>query len=497
MIDPVSTAMPDEGESRVTTPPMAFGTNESHGAMRVSLDSLRRALVSLLAVFLALITWVLPLGGQTDVVKADTLTLDEVIRITLMRSPDIRRAQAQELQAAGGEWDGFGRLLPSVSMSMGLNESQALQRTANDPITGGIVELPDSLVDRRRTFGTSLSLGAAWTLLEGGQPINQLGAARRRSRAADAALRAARVRVTAEVIVAYLNAVETEALAEVRRREAARDAEMARTARARYEIGAIPEVELLQAELAANNAELDVLDAEGTARFSRMALLELAGLPPDPTVALRAPPEPAAIGDDASIRAMVYARSEILEENEARLSAARWEARSQHLRILPSVGLNLNWSWSEFGGTSDAFTLDPRNSQTSIRLSFSWAGLQSPGGVMGDRLRARATELAANAEYEATIARFERDLVAGLDRLERARTLRDRVQISLSSAERQLEQAEERYRLGLTPLLERLTAESLWAEAARQEVAARHAPLRAIAELERTTGVAFWLAELR
>jgi hypothetical protein len=43
--------------------------------------------------------------------------------------------------------------------------------------------------------------------------------------------------------------------------------------------------------------------------------------------------------------------------------------------------------------------------------------------------------------------------------------------------------------VGVAPLSERLNAAVLWAEAARQDVLSRHAPLRAVAELERATGV--------
>jgi outer membrane protein TolC len=303
--------------------------------------------------------------------------------------------------------------------------------------------------------------------------------------------------VTADVILAYLDALEAEALAQVRRKEAERDAELERTARARHELGAVPEVDLLQAELAASNAELAVLDAEGAARLARMRLLELIGFAPDPEVELLPPPEPGPIGDEAALRAVVFSESTVLAESEARLAAARWDARGRRLGFRPSVSLGFSWSRSEFGGTRDAFTLEPRNSQTAFRLSASWNALGQPLGLVGDRLRAEATEVAANAEHETARGALEREVIAGADRLERARILRDRIGVTLALAERQLAQAEERYRLGLAPLAERLTAETLWAEAARQEVAARYAPLRAVAQLERATGVAFWLAELR
>ncbi len=428
---------------------------------------------------------------------SDTLSLEEALTLALQASPALRQAQAARLQAHGGRWDSLGRLLPSVSVSTELNGTRAFQRTATDPITGGIVELPDSLVDRRQTYGTQLTVGATWTLFDGGQPVAALGASRARDRAAESGLGAARVQVTADVVVAYLDALEVEALTDVQRHEVVRATELERTAQARFDIGAAPEVELLQAQLALSDAELALLEAEGAARVARMTLLEVVGLPPDPGVTLLEPPPLDIPEDYDALRARALEGSPVLEQVEAERAAARWDARGLRLSLLPSVSLGYGWGRSEYGGSRDAFTFDPRNSGSSLRLTLSWSALQQPGGVLGERLRAEATEVAADAEREAARAALERELVAGLDRLERARVLLSRIGVSLSLAERQLAQAEERYRLGLAPLAELLDAERLYADAARQEAAARHAPVRAIAQIERATGVALWLAELR
>ena len=98
--------------------------------------------------------------------------------------------------------------------------------------------------------------------------------------------------------------------------------------------------------------------------------------------------------------------------------------------------------------------------------------------------------LEARADAAAAGRALEREVAVGLERWMLASALRERARLNLELAERQREQAEERYRVGVATLSERLNAAVLWAEAARQDVVARHAPLRAVAGLERSTGVA-------
>lgn len=427
----------------------------------------------------------------------DTLSLEDAMRLALLRSPEMHRAEASRLQAGADRIEGLGRFLPSVSFSTGLNQSEALQRTANDPITGGIVQLPDSLIERRHTYGTQAAVSAGWLLFDGGRRWSRAGAARVRDGAADHALAAARVRVTADVAVAYLDALEADAIAGVREVELARAQELERTARSRFEVGEVPQIEVLQAELARSDADLALLDAEGEARLARMMLLDLIGLPPSPDLVLLPVPERAWQAQEEEQVAAALADGPVREEIEALRRAGLLEARARRLELLPSISAGVTWVRSEFGSTREAFTFGPRNSGTSFRLSLSWSPFENPGAVVGDRRRAEATALTAEATFQADRASLEREVATGLDRLARARILRERVEVSMALAERQLEQAEERYRLGLAPLVERLGAEELWAEAARQQIAARYAPLRALAALERATGTALWMHDAR
>jgi outer membrane protein len=421
---------------------------------------------------------------------ARTITLDEAIEIALAGSPTIRQADALRVRDGATEWEGWDRLLPSLSFSTSLNQSEVLQRTASDPITGGIVQLPDSLIDVRETFGTRAELAATWTLFEGGRSIQNVRRARAERRAAELTYDAAYAQVAATVTLAYLDALEAKAMEDVLRAEVRRAAELERTAVSRFEAGEVPEVDALQARLTASDAELNLMEAESASHTARLALFEHLRIDPDADVILEQPPEPdlSSLPSEEELRRNASEGSAQLAAQQARLEAASRSVAAQRWWFLPSVDLGAVWVRSEFGQTSSAITFGPRNEQTFYQLRFSWSPLERPGGTMAERRRTYGNLRVAQAELDLQRGALVRGVESALDRLSRARVLRERSEVNLRLAQRQQEQAEERYRLGVAPLVERLNADALAAEAERQAIVARYATLRAVAELEQASG---------
>lgn len=451
----------------------------------MSIRSPKHRITLLLALLCALAH---PLSAAAQ--EPDTLTLPEAVRAALVHSTAVQRAEAGRIHARASYRESLGRMLPSVAFSTGVNHSEVLQRTSTDPITGGIIHLPDSLIDLRQTYGTQAAVSANWTVFEGGQHLAGAGASRRREQAAAHAVEAAQIQTVAEVTIAYVDALEAEAVAGARLADAARAAELERTAETRFDVGDVPEIDLLQARLAASEAEIAVLEADGAARVAKHVLLERIGISPSSEYVLVPPAEADAAPDPRGLPERVLKESPLLAELRKRFEASRVETRASRLDLLPRISVGATWARSEFGLSREAFTLDPQNTQVYYRLSLAWLPFERPGGLVAARDQARAAERAAEAEWMAAHRRMEREVASGLERLSRARALRERAALNLTLAERQREQAEERYRLGVGTLVERLTANALWAEAARQEIVARYAPLRALAEIERATGVA-------
>ena len=416
------------------------------------------------------------------------LTLGEAVRTALDAHPEVQQAEAASIRGRAERTDAWAGMLPRIGFQTGVTRNDVLQRTASDPITGGIISLPDSLIQNRQSFGTSAIVSLDWTLFSGGRMLAGTAAARARSRAADHGVSAARVRAAARVTLVYLDALEAQALVEVRRAQEVHARELERTAEGRFAAGTVPEIDVLQARLAASEAQIALMEAEGEARARQLELAEQMGAAGDSPRALSAP-EPPPVPDTAAVRALLLAQSPVLAAAQAERDAARRDARAERLGLLPTVTLGVDRVWSEFGRTREAFTLQPRNVQAYYRVSVAWSPLQRPGGILAGRQRGAAGVLEAQAEESAARRTMEREVAVGLERWARASALRERARLNLALAERQREQAEERYRVGVAPLSERLNAAVLWAEAARQDAISRLAPLRAVAALERDTGV--------
>ena len=422
---------------------------------------------------------------------AGRLTLDQAVGMALARSPSLRQAESARAVAGAGRWESWGRLVPSLSLSTGLVESATLQRTASDPVTGGIVQLPDSLIRSREAYSTATALSAEWTLFDGGQSLWGVRRANAEVRAADLSLAAARARVASEVTLAYVGVQEADALREARRTELRRAAELVRIAEGRLEVGQVPELEVLQARLAQGDAELAVLEAESAAESARLSLFQHLGVRADSSLALVDPTAPAAaaLPPEEALRTCALEQSTDLAALRASRSAASQGVQAERWWFLPSVSVGATWRRSEFGLTREALTLNPRNEQTYYQLAFSWGPLDQPGRRIAERQRASAALRTAEARIEERRATLVREVEVALGQLRRARLLEERSRLNQQLAARQLEQASERYRLGLAPLVERLQAEALTKEAERQAITARFAALRALAELERASGV--------
>jgi outer membrane protein TolC len=418
------------------------------------------------------------------------ITLDETRELAVERSPALREAAARAESGSAGQIESWGRLLPSVRVSAGLNRSGVLQRTAEDPITGGIIALPDSLIEERESFGTSAMLSLDWTLFDGGQNWLEVRRAGSLSDAAERRHAAARAHARAGATIAYLDALEAGAQLEVREAEAGRARSLLDAAEARFRTGAVPEIDVLQASLALNEAELALEDARIDADAARAALtVYIGGLPEDAELvapdAIEFAPDDAldavaacAVGSSPELAAM---HAEVEAAERAR-SAARWS-------LLPTVGIGATMMRSEFGQSRDALTFDPRNSQAYYSLNLAWQPLERPGAWLADRRRTDAQVAEAVAALDGRRAQVVRATHTAVGRIHRARLAEERGQLNMQIAQRQREQASERYRLGLAPITETIQAESLARAAERQAIAARYAMQRAVAELELAAGI--------
>lgn len=420
---------------------------------------------------------------------AQRLTLEEAVRRGVAASPAIAEAQAQHRTAGAQRWEGWGRLLPSVEMEAGVVQTGILQRTVTDPITGGIVSLPDSVIALRNSYGTSAAFTANWQIVNPAAMM-QIRAANAEAAAADHTLAGARARVAAEVTLAYLDALEAQALLELRGAEKDRAAELLRIAEGRFTVGSVPELDVLQARLAVGDAELALMEAQTTADAARLALHEHLGPGAEipRTLAEPALPDAATLPSEAELRRRVVDESAELAALRGQRSAAALTRNAERLRLIPTVSLWAQWVRSEYGQTREAVTFDPRNERAAYGVNFAWSLFDQPGTRLAARQRAGAAVQQADARLAVRRAALAREVEVAAGTLRRAVLLRERAAANVVLAGRQREHAAERYRVGVAPIVERMQAEGLAREAERQAVLARFAPLRALAQLQRASG---------
>lgn len=428
-------------------------------------------------------------AAAQDAPAGPVLTLQEALRQGVAGSPAIQQAQAEHRTAGAGRWEGWGRLLPSVQLEAGVLTTGTLQRTASDPITGGIISLPDSLIAMRNSYGTSAALTANWEIVNPAAML-QLRAAGAEATAADQTLAGARARVAAEITLAYLDALEAQALLELRRAEKDRAAELLRIAEGRFATGGVPELDVLQARLAVGDAELAVMEAQTAADAARLGLHEHLGPGAEVPSVLAEPvlPDAASLPSEAELRRRVVDESTELAALRAGRTAAAINRNAERLRMIPTVSLWAQWQRSEFGATREAVTFQPRNELGVYGLNFSWNLFDQPGTRMAMRQRTGAALQQADARLAVRRAALAREVEVAAGTMRRMTLLQERAAANVVLAGRQREHAAERYRVGVAPIVERLQAEGLAREAERQAVAARFAPLRALAQLQRVSG---------
>jgi outer membrane protein TolC len=421
----------------------------------------------------------------------DTLQLEDAVEMSLNRSPELRQAEARAMSAGAGRLDAWGRFMPSVSFWTNFAGQDAIHRTGMDQVTGAPILLPEDQVARQKGFETRGGLNLGWTVIDGGQRIWQLRRAQRDADAGYASLEAARARVAAGVTIAYLDVLEAEAQSRVRAAEVERANALVEDAQARFDVGQAPEIDVLQARLAASDAELALEEALAAAEAARLGLLEYLEPGMGGDVALVAPhavPQVERLSE-AEMRQCALEGSADLAALDARAEAARMETAAWGWSILPTVRFNVGWGRSEVGRTTEALRFDPRNETTTYSMAVNWNPLFQPGQWVGSRQRARASLIEAQATLAARRPALVREVEVALSRIRRARMLEERSGLNLELAERQREQAAERYRLGVAPITETIQAEALAREAERQAVTAEFARRRAIAELERAAAV--------
>lgn len=483
------------------------------------------ALVGLLAA--------LPAGAQE---APPSLSLDEALEIARARNPTYLQARNDQVQA---DWDvrqAWGQLLPQVSAnsSVGWQGSGEQQFGA---ITLGDLGFGDLPSYYSSSYGVSvgLSFGLS-TLLAPSQAKAQRGAT-------DARILTAEQNLVSQVTGAYLDVLRQQEGVRLASQQLENSRFNLRLAQGQLEVGAATPIDVGQAEVQVGRSEVAVLQAENAVATAGMRLMQRLGLPVDQRPALSttfAISQPSWTLEE--LLGLALERNPSLETLRRSRKAADIGVTQARGAYLPSFSISTGWSGFTREASSTEFQIlqaqaqvagqvaqcnatnelyrrlaDPLPTQDCTRFAFTdaqrqsiidendqfpfsfqksppslrfsvsipvFSGLSRQRNLVAARLQRedldhqlREQEIALNADLAVALATVRTAYQSALLE-ERNRSL----------AEQQLRLARERYQLGAITFVELVAAQTVLAQADRDQTAAVFAYHDAVTSLEALVG---------
>ena len=330
--------------------------------------------------------------------------------------------------------------------------------------------------------GTShdVSLGASYSIYDGGIRALQVAQAQATLEAAQASLAVARQDVAIAAGQAYFNVLRAQRTVEVR--EAA-----LRTARGQVEqaeafvrAGTGARADVVRAQATAATAEADLVTARGQVEITGVQLRSAMAAPLAQalTVADPAAPVPVVLAPSDAAAQAVRERSEV-RRLDADVRNAEVALRIAEIR----AGLLVTVS---AGGVVQV-SPNPGQLGWSLGANASFPILDG-GAARAEVAAARANVAAAQARREATVLQVQTQAYQAAAGARDTGARVDALRVSVSAAEESLRVAEGRYRAGVGTLLEVLDAQSLATQARINAVQALYDLYLAIVNLQYALG---------
>lgn len=321
------------------------------------------------------------------------------------------------------------------------------------------------------------SFGVAWPLELGGKRAKRLAVSRAALDAGDAELESAIAQVRNDARRSYFDAVVAEARLTVQR-ELRDVAQRARAmAQTRFERGDAPRLEVLQADLALNTADTDVISASGAVTAARSKLNAILSLPLDAI-------QPLTTSMDAGGEIMGSAAVERARTTSATLAVLDRRLAEQRAKAALARALRV----------PDATPTATLTHDAQPEFTYGWrAGLAITLPVLTTHKAGVAVEDATlaqlSAERQATLSRIVGEVTAAAASAEAQRQTYVRYRDVILPQARQVEEmAQDSYRLGQTGLAALLQALQASRDVRLRALDAGAQLQSALADLERAIG---------
>ncbi len=406
-----------------------------------------------------------------SVSAARQLTLPQIVDLALRNSPATRMSWSQARAAADVYGSSEGKYLPTLTAGLTGTQQTSLATLGRPPVG-------------RMVYGPSLSL--SYTVLDFGGRSGMIDVARQTAVAADLTHNATVQNTILQVEAAAFSYLSTRAQRDAQQSSVQLAAAALDAANERHRVGLATIADVLQAQTARSQAELQLESLEGALQITRGGLAVAMGVPANTPVDI--PNIPA--GDsvyfvaqsvDSLINLAVQNRPE-LATARAQAMAASSQIRVARSAMLPALAL------TGVGGSngSNVSTFAGRTYALNLGVSIPVFSGQSQ----------QYDVASASEQYQAALARTELTRQQIVQQVFNAyytlRTATDQVRTSrdlLASATQSEQVARERYREGVGSIVDLLVAQSALATASAQAVDARWQWRTALAQLAHDAGV--------
>jgi outer membrane protein TolC len=421
--------------------------------------------ITKLVALLVILGLVEPMRAQ----EPQTVTLDQAIQRALMVNPQMVRARGQVANAAAGKRTAIGNWLPSLSTS------SSYSTRGVDPVT-----TPDGLTFTPSGTSYSAGLNASMTLFSGFRRLAQNRSAGADYRSAEASEVAQEFNVILQTKQAFFNAVAANELVRVAERSIQRAEEQLRMSKDKLAAGSAIRSDTLRGRVEVGNAQLQLLNAETQRETAEANLAQLIGVDGPVRAIVDSSLFTPIDVDTTALRIEAVAQSPTVIQADAAADAAAASVSVATAQYFPNVTASYSRSWS---GTQ----ISALDNNWSARVGLSWTlfnGFSREGNVTS----AKVNRESAEADAEDARRQVNAEFTTYIASLNSARLSLDIAIANQLASEEELRVQQERYRLGMSTVVDVLVSQISLEQAEVDIVRARLDYLVAKAQIESLIG---------
>jgi outer membrane protein len=427
---------------------------------------------------------------QFPVINSTTpLTVDSLVALGFRYSPQLRQATITTRLNAIGKLSAVGQFLPTVSLGGSFSQTHYRNATFVNPngsvstypvttyeryiiwdSTGANPHLSDPVaVTQDVPTGDSRSSSESITLnesiFEGGRRFFLYRVAKIQIDINDTNVENVRKSLAAQITEQAMVVLTQEGIVDLDKRLRDQQKDALDLAKARFDVGSVTELDVMQAQIDLNTAENNLSTAQRLLESQREALNQVIGINLGSTYPIEHAQgiTPYEFNVDSLVNVAFAHRSDLKIANLT-VKRATQNINMNYSNYLPNISFGARFGRSEASGTNVGWTFNPRNVSNTYSLNISWNifdGFTREYNLESDRV-AKAQAEESERQLQLSITKDVHDAYFNL--------VNTYGQIQLTArnrdlAERRLNLERERYRLGAASQLDLRDAEVVYAQA--------------------------------